>query len=62
MSVSITELIGQAIFQTGSEILNAGLNLSHHLFTSKQDMALLALPTPSTRCPHSVARGMEPLV
>ena len=62
MSVSITELIGKAIFQTGSEILNAGLILSHRLFTSKQDMDMAALPTPSIRCPHSVEREMEPLV
>ena len=57
MYVSIIELIGQAIFQTGCEILNAGLILRHRLFTSKQDMVLLALPTPSTRCPHS-ERGL----
>ena len=62
MYVSITELIGQAIFQTRSEILNVGQLSSHCPHLSQQDMDLVALPTPSTRCPHSVESGMELLV
>ena len=54
MHVSITELIGQAHFQTGSGNSEAGRISSHRLFTSKQDMDMFALPTPSTRCQQSV--------
>jgi hypothetical protein len=62
MSVSITELIGQAIFQTGSGNSGAGRFWSHRLSTSKQDMDQFALPPPSTRCQQSVECGMKPLV
>jgi hypothetical protein len=62
MSVSITELIGQAIFQTGSEILNVGQLWRHRPLLSQQYMDLVALPMPSTRCPHSVESGMEHLL
>ena len=42
MSVSITELIGQAIFQTRSEILNVGQLLRHRSLLSQKDMDLVA--------------------
>jgi hypothetical protein len=62
MSVSITELIWQANFQRGSGNSRAGRISSYRLSTSKRDMDLIPLPTPSTRCQQSVERGMKPRV
>ena len=62
MPVSITELTGQAIFQTSFGILKVGGTLTSSPPPFQQVMDLETLPMSSTRCPHSVESVMEHLL